>query len=119
MYNSNKVAERIKLTAKNKGISIKKLLEDIGLNKNSIDTMKTCMPKSDSLAKIADYLECSVDYLMGRVDNPAANENETELLKHYRSMNLKGQEQVFIYTKNISQMPEYKKCDDTESMNVG
>ena len=29
MYNSNKVAERIKIRAKDKGISIKKMLQDI------------------------------------------------------------------------------------------
>ena len=25
------------------------------------------------LARIADYLDCSVDYLLGRTDNPAVN----------------------------------------------
>ena len=28
---------------------------------------------SDSLARIADYLNCSVDYLLGRTDNPEIN----------------------------------------------
>ena len=28
-------------------------------------------PKSENLAKIADYLNCSVDYLLGRTDNPS------------------------------------------------
>ena len=28
------------------------------------------MPKADNLAKIADYLDCSVDYLLGRTDDP-------------------------------------------------
>lgn len=27
----------------------------------------------DSLVKIADYLDCSVDYLLGRTDNPEIN----------------------------------------------
>ena len=27
----------------------------------------------DSLARIADYLDCSVDYLLGRTDNPEIN----------------------------------------------
>ena len=116
MYNSNKIAERIKLSAKNKGVSVKKLLEDIGLNYNTITTMKKYMPRSDSLAKIADYLECSVDYLLGRVDDPAANENENELLDNYRQLNLKGQEQAFNYTKNLSQIDEYKKCNHSEDV---
>ena len=31
------------------------------------------MVKGDSLARIADYLDCSVDYLLGRTDNPEVN----------------------------------------------
>ncbi len=30
-------------------------------------------PKSENLAKIADCLDCSVDYLLGRTDNPEVN----------------------------------------------
>lgn len=32
--------------------------------------MKTSMPKADNLAKIADCLNVSVDYLLGRTDDP-------------------------------------------------
>ncbi|MCS6110987.1 helix-turn-helix transcriptional regulator [Clostridium botulinum] len=29
-------------------------------------------PKDDVLIKIADYFDCSIDYLLGRTDNPCA-----------------------------------------------
>lgn len=35
-----------------------------------MSNMKTSMPKADNLARIADYLDCSVDYLLGRTDVP-------------------------------------------------
>lgn len=70
MYNSQNVAERIKELAQKKNISVKQVLSDIGLGFNTMSNMKTSMPKSDNLAKIADYLDCSVDYLLGRVDTP-------------------------------------------------
>lgn len=70
MYNSQDVAERIKELAQKKNISVRQVLSDIGLGFNTMSNMKTSMPKSDNLAKIADYLDCSVDYLLGRVDNP-------------------------------------------------
>ena len=70
MYNSQDVAERIKELAQKKNISVKQVLSDIGLGFNTMSNMKTSMPKSDNLAKIADYLDCSVDYLLGRVDTP-------------------------------------------------
>ena len=73
LYISNNVAERIKILAKSKGISVKKLLEDVGLGFNTMSNMKTSMPKADNLAKIADYLDCSVDYLLGRTDIPEIN----------------------------------------------
>lgn len=31
------------------------------------------IPIGETLTKIADNLECSIDYLMGRTDNPAVN----------------------------------------------
>lgn len=73
MYISSNVADRIKLVAKNKNISVKKLLEDVGLGFNTMANMKASMPKADNLARIADYLDCSVDYLLGRTDNPEIN----------------------------------------------
>ena len=68
MYISNNVAERIKIAAKSKGLSVKKILEEVGLGFNTMSNMKTSMPKADNLARIADYLGCSVDYLLGRSD---------------------------------------------------
>lgn len=73
MYNSQNVAENIKKYSKAKKISVKRLLEDVGLGFNTMSNMKTSMPKADNLAKIADYLDCSVDYLLGRTDNPEVN----------------------------------------------
>ena len=31
------------------------------------------IPSAEKLERIADYLDCSVDYLLGRTDNPAVN----------------------------------------------
>lgn len=74
MYESTKVAENIKLTAKVKGKQLKVLLADLNLNKNTLSNMYNgSMLKGDSLARIADYLDCSVDYLLGRTDNPEVN----------------------------------------------
>jgi len=70
MYNPQDIATKIKLIAKKKEITIKQLLEDIGLGFNTMSNMKTSVPKADNLAKIADYLDCSVDYLLGRTDEP-------------------------------------------------
>lgn len=74
MYESAIVAENIKKVAKSTGIQLKDMLHELQLNKNTLSTMyKGSMLKADSLARIADYLGCSVDYLLGRTDNPEIN----------------------------------------------
>ena len=63
---------------------------------------ETSMPKADNLAKIADVLGCSVDYLLGRsdrvsLDGPGVaelSEDEKILLDRYRQLDSLGQEIV-------------------------
>lgn len=72
LYISSNIAEKIKTMAKIKKIQIKDMLKDCELGKNSLSSMQSggSIPKSDTLAKIADYLGVSVDYLLGRTNNP-------------------------------------------------
>ncbi|HBL82630.1 MAG TPA: hypothetical protein DD391_08610 [Clostridiales bacterium] len=45
------------------------MLEEIGLNKNFMyDLSKGKSPTVKNLTKIADYFDCSLDYLAGRSD---------------------------------------------------
>ena len=73
MYNSSKVADKIKEMAKLRGVSVRQVLINSTLNYNTMSAMRTSMPKADNLARIADYLDCSVDYLLGRTDKPEVN----------------------------------------------
>lgn len=75
MYESSNIALRIKAIAKSKNLTIKDMLIECGLSKNTMSSMLSggSTPKSENLAKIADYLDCSVDYLLGRTDNPEIN----------------------------------------------
>ncbi len=75
LYISANTAERIKVMAKSKGIAIKDMLSDCDLSKNALSSMlsRGSWLKANNLARIADYLDCSVDYLLGRTDNPDVN----------------------------------------------
>ena len=68
MYISGKVADRIRLVAKMRNVTVKKMLKDVNLGLNTMSNMKNSMPKANNLAKIADYLDCSFDYLLGHTD---------------------------------------------------
>ena len=71
MYNAQTTKERIKELCKRKKIGMEQMLIDLSLGINAIRLINdTKGMASFSLAKIADYLDCSVDYLLGRTDNP-------------------------------------------------
>lgn len=99
MYNSQEIAQRIKLKAKENNIKLSELLSLCGLGVNTISKMahgKDILTLN--FAKIADHLNCSVDYLLGRqdfVDNYILSNDEQELLNEFRKItDLKGKSAV-------------------------
>ncbi len=74
VYNLQLIEERIMSIANKIGLSKNKLLINANLNKSVFDNMKKGqIPSVDKIHTIADYLGCSVDYLLGRTDNPEIN----------------------------------------------
>ncbi len=57
------------------GINAKKLSDKTGISTGNISDWKSgrSMPTAKKLVKIADYLNCSIDYLLGRTDIPEIN----------------------------------------------
>ena len=72
MYSAQIVKDRIDMRRNEKNISnLEKMLKELDIGKSTIYAMTDkkgigCF----ALAKIADHLDCSVDYLLGRTDNP-------------------------------------------------
>ena len=74
LYNSVDVADNIKSRCKAKGVTAKSMLANLNLGSNTMSAMRHGKSiASDSLARIADYLDCSVDYLLGRTDDPESH----------------------------------------------
>jgi len=68
------MANRIKLRAKTQKIAMKTMLADLELGINLVSHLANGQNiTAINLARIADYLGCSVDYLLGRTDNPEVN----------------------------------------------
>ena len=63
---------RLKELRKKKGISQLRLATDLNTTQNTISRYETGErePVIDELIKIADYFNVSVDYLIGRTENP-------------------------------------------------
>ena len=66
---------RLKELRKKKGISQLRLATDLNTTQNTISRYETGErePGIDELVKIADYFNVSVDYLIGRPENPSMN----------------------------------------------
>lgn len=75
MINSQQLAIIIKSLAKSKKIPIGKMLSECELSINTLSSMQSggYYPRLEAITKIADYLDCSVDYLLGRTDKPEVN----------------------------------------------
>ena len=61
-----------------KGISIEKLALDLNLSEENIRLCQNNIFSADIdvLILLADYLDISVDYLMGRIDNPDSHKKK-------------------------------------------
>lgn len=62
---------------KEKGLSASKVSDDTGISTGNISDWKKgrSMPTAAKLDILANYLDCSVDYLLGRTDNPTVSGN--------------------------------------------
>lgn len=93
--------EKIKLLAKEKNISIRKLEEDLGYGNGTIRRWETTSPGFDKVEKVADYFGVTTDYLSGRnpeKKNSDGIEEDEDLL-----------EIAMMFRKNEEDIPEDKR----------
>lgn len=90
----SKFGQRLKELREEKGLLNKELAKEINVEPATITNWEkgNRTPKEDLLIKIADYFDCSLDYLLGRTDNKASkiitssfnnNTIEVEVDKNY------------------------------------
>ena len=73
MYQTQEVNRRVKSILILRGKTSKEMLNDLGLSINLLTKISKKGVASFTLARIADYLDVSTDYLLGRTDNPHVN----------------------------------------------
>ncbi|WP_369674784.1 helix-turn-helix domain-containing protein [Enterococcus faecium] len=72
------ILERIKELAKSKDISIYQLEEEIKIGRNTIYQWNKRTPSAEKLEAVANYFNVSIDYLLGRTDNPSLDQNKKD-----------------------------------------
>ena len=72
---NKQIATRVKLLCQEKGVAIQVVLAKCDVTKSFIYDLEARdrSPSCDKVARIADFFGCSVDYLLGRTDNPEVN----------------------------------------------
>ena len=86
-------SQTFKELCKNKGVSQRRALEEMKMNRNAAQPWSQGMPGADALKKISEYFDVSMDSLLGAEQKkPATNEGnglsqkKAELLKRVMQM---------------------------------
>lgn len=120
MNNSQEVAISIKKIAKSKGFTIGQMLSDCGLSVNTLSSMQSggYYPRIEAIAKIADYLDCSVDYLLGRTSEikktAAPDETAQQLLNEFYELNQNGRDKLLEEAIMMNRSGMYKIAKNSE-----
>lgn len=69
--------ERTKETAQKQGLTVAMVEKRAGLSENALYSWRKSSPKSENLQKVADVLNVSTDYLLGRTDEMKPGTTET------------------------------------------
>lgn len=78
--------ERFEFLCKKNGEFPNTVGKNIGVSSGICTKWKNgVIPKGEILIKIAEYFDCSVDYLLGRTDNPAAHKQSAHAIFSYNS----------------------------------
>lgn len=80
--------ERIKELANKQGLSINALEEKLGYSRNTLYSLKKQKASTERMQEIADYLNVSLDYLLGRTDNPTIADTKEQFFFEGREVDV-------------------------------
>lgn len=104
-----------KFLCNKKGITVSALGVELGLGKNSITRWDENKPSVDRVQKVADYFGVSVDYLLGRTDDPhpvTSNDDVKKAIDEY--VKNKGKQSTVIRYNGKEQTYETLDITDEE-----
>ena len=102
--------ENLKRIRKEKNITQIRLSVAVEISQETISAYENgkALPSAETLIKIADFLDVSIDYLLGRTDNPIVNtinnNEDSELLNIYHKLNKEQKNDIITYAKIRKQM---------------
>lgn len=96
---SSKSSNRIKTLRENKKLSQQKLANVLNINQQTLSKYERgkITPQIDSLVKVADYFNCSIDYLVGRDDlvfGDGFSLEEMQMIRYFRQLPVNLQQHI-------------------------
>ena len=94
-----------------RGLTAYKVAKGAGISQGQMNEYKNgkTKPTIENLIKIADYLECSIDFLLGRT---GTDDQELQLIRDFRMLNDDGKEDVLDYAHHATTKSKYQKYPD-------
>lgn len=118
--------DRLEKLCFKKKIKPNPLLTPLGISSSTISRWKKGGTVTDKdLILTANALDCSVDYLLGRTDNPQAHRDETiltdrerVLVAQYRGLNEQGREMLIGQASLLAGSSQYSIKSDEKPLTV-
>ena len=94
-----------------RGITAYKIAKETGISQGQMNEYKNGKrtPTTENLIKIADYLKCSIDFLLGRTGE---DEREIQLINDFRKLTDEGKNAVLNYAEFATTNQQYTKNTD-------
>jgi repressor protein len=95
------ILDRIRSLANERKVTLAELERNLDFSNGSLRKWGTSTPSGDKIEKVADYFNVSVDYLLGRTQNPyTSNDN---------LMNTQELETLIMFRKETEDMSDDEK----------
>jgi transcriptional regulator with XRE-family HTH domain len=104
--------DRLRKFRESKGLSQTELAEKTGLQPSAVSHFETGKraPSFDNLKRLADALDVTVDYLLGRTEEPAAaGPRAQQLFRDFTRMSADDQESLARFAEMLAQKNRNRK----------
>lgn len=117
------MVEKIKKLIKENGYSVAAFEKQLGFGNGIISKWKTQSPSVDKLKLVADNLNCSVDYLLGRtdsisVDSGEYSNDEMQIIQNYRELSGEGQEYIELQLYIANKVYKQEEMTEPEIISI-
>ena len=111
------MVNRIKALCRDAGITIQQLEKDLGMGNGAISKWEKSVPKADSLYKVSQRLNVSMEYLLTGIEKPAdklsGSDVDYEIIQVLSEVSPDVRQSVLDFLKSLKLVPS--KLDDSST----